>query len=116
MRQTLLTVGNSAFSSLKSHDVAWNLALIFFACTCLVNGFLIFKSGFLPRTIGILMQLAGLCYLTACFAALVAPALADQLLPGILLPCLVGESSLCLWLLLRGVDVPEWEKQALGRP
>jgi hypothetical protein len=56
--------------ALKSHDIAFNIALIFFGCTCLVNGYLIFRSGYLPKLIGILMQLAGLSYLTACSAAL----------------------------------------------
>ena len=53
-----------------------NLALIFFGFTCLVNGYLIFKSDYLPKLVGILMQIAGVSYLTACFAALFAPALA----------------------------------------
>src|SRR5208282_3823256 len=55
--------------ALKSHDIAFNIALIFFGFTCLVNGYLIFRSGYLPKFVGILMQLAGLSYLTACFAA-----------------------------------------------
>jgi hypothetical protein len=38
-----------------------------------VNGYLIFKSGYLPKLIGVLMQIAGLSYLTACFAALFCP-------------------------------------------
>ena len=96
--------------ALKSHDIAFNLALIFFGLTCLLNGYLIFKSGFLPAVVGILMQVAGVAYLVACLAALFAPALANQLIPAILLPPLVGELSLCLWLLIKGVDASRWHE------
>jgi len=97
--------------ALRSHDIAFNIALIFFGFTCLVNGYLIFKSGYLPKLVGILMQLAGLSYLTACFAALFAPAFADLITPGILLPPLIGESSFCLWLLVKGVNVALWKER-----
>jgi hypothetical protein len=98
--------------ALKSHNIAFNVALLFFGCTCLVNGYLIFKSGYLPRLLGVLLQIAGASYLVACTAALFAPALADMLLPGILLLPLVGELSLCLWLLIKGVDSAQWQARA----
>lgn len=94
--------------ALVAHDVAFNIALIFFGAACLVSGGLIFRSGYLPRAIGVLMQLAGLSYLIACLAALLAPAVAKVISPAILLPPLVGETSLCLWLLAKGVDAPRW--------
>jgi hypothetical protein len=97
--------------ALSSHDIAFNIALIFFGFTCLVNGCLIFRSGYLPKFVGILMQIAGLSYLTACFAALFAPAFADLITPAILLPPLIGESSFCLWLLLKGVNIPKWKER-----
>src|SRR6478735_8837817 len=56
------------YLSLKLHDIGFGIGLIFFGFTCLVNGHLIFKSGYLPRTIGVLLQIAGLCYLTNSFA------------------------------------------------
>lgn len=96
---------------LRSHDIAFNIALIFFGFTCLINGYLIFKSGYLPRLVGILMQLAGLSYLIACFAALFAPAIADLISPAILLPPLIGESSFCLWLLVKGVNIAKWNER-----
>ena len=97
--------------ALKLHDIAFNVALVFFGFTCLVNGYLIVKSGFLPKVLGVLMQVAGAAYLVGCLAALFVPALADQLIPGVLLPPLVGELSLCLWLLIKGVDVPRWQER-----
>jgi hypothetical protein len=97
--------------ALKSHDIAFNIALLFFGFTCLVNGYLIFKSGYLPKFVGILMQLAGLSYLTACFAALFAPAFADLIIPAVLVPPLIGESSFCLWLLVKGVNIAKWQER-----
>jgi hypothetical protein len=94
--------------ALRSHDIAFNIALIFFGLTCLVNGYLIFRSGYFPKLIGILMQLAGISYLIACFAALFAPAFADLITPAILLPPFIGETSFCLWLLIKGVDINKW--------
>jgi hypothetical protein len=97
--------------ALRSHDITFNIALIFFGFTCLVNGYLIFKSGYLPKFVGLLMQLAGLSYLIACFAALLAPAFADLISPAILLPPLIGESSFCLWLLVKGVNIAKWQER-----
>jgi Domain of unknown function (DUF4386) len=106
--QQLQVLANLA---LRSHDIAFNIALIFFGFTCLVNGYLIFRSGYLPKFVGILMQIAGLSYLTACFAALFAPAFADLITPAILLPPLIGESSFCLWLLVKGVNIAKWKER-----
>jgi hypothetical protein len=106
--QQLQVLANLA---LRSHDIAFNIALIFFGFTCLVNGYLIFKSGYLPKFVGVLMQIAGWSYLTACFAALFAPAFADLISPAILLPPLIGESSFCLWLLVKGVNIERWKER-----
>jgi hypothetical protein len=76
-----------------------------------VNGYLIYRSGYLPRLIGILMQIAGVSYLTACFAALFAPTFADLITPAILIPPLIGETSFCLWLLVKGVNVAKWKER-----
>ncbi len=73
---------------------------------------MIFRSGYLPKILGVLMQIAGLCYLTNSFALLLAPTFADMIFPAILVPAFIGELSLCLWLLVKGVNVPKWEKQA----
>jgi len=101
-----------AYLSIRSHENGFGVALIFFGCVCLVDGYLIFRSGYLPRVIGVLMQIAGLCYLTNSFALILSPSLAHRLFPAILLPALVGEASLCLWLLVKGVNLQRWKEQA----
>jgi hypothetical protein len=98
--------------SVRLHAYGFGVSLIFFAGFCIVVGHLIFKSEFFPKAIGILMQLAGACYIVNSFALLIAPALASMLFPAILVPAFVGELSLCVWLLVKGVNVPRWYERA----
>ena len=97
--------------ALKSHGITFEIALIFFGCACIVEGLLLYRSGYFPKFLGVLMQIAGLCYLISCFADLLAPSLADLITPAILLPPLLGELSYCLWLLIKGVDVEQWNER-----
>ncbi len=90
--------------ALLGHGIAFNSAPIFSGAACLVSGSVIYRSTYLPRTVGVLMLLAGISYLIAAFAQLLAPKFAATINPGILLPVLVGETTLCLWLLLKGVN------------
>lgn len=101
-----------ASMSVRSHGHGFGVALIFFGCECLILGYLIFRSGYLPKTVGVLMQVAGACYLVNSFALLLAPGIAGRLFPVILIPAFVGEASLCLWLLVRGVNAEKWRLQA----
>jgi Domain of unknown function (DUF4386) len=98
--------------AVRAHGYGFGVALIFFGFECLVLGYLIFRSGYLPKTIGVLMQIAGWCYLINSFALILAPAFSNRLFPAILLPAFVGEASLCLWLLVKGVNVERWKEAA----
>ncbi len=98
--------------SLKSYGYGFGISLIFFGCECIVLGYLIIRSGYLPKAVGVLMQIAGLCYLINSFALLISPSLAGRLFPAILIPAFVGELSLCLWLLVKGVNVERWKARA----
>jgi Domain of unknown function (DUF4386) len=99
---------------IKADGYGFGIGLIFFGFACLVYGYLIRRSGYLPKTLGVLMQIAGVCYLTNSFALLLAPTVADAIFPAILVPAFVGELSLCLWLLVKGVNVPKWDEYAKG--
>ncbi len=94
--------------AIKSHSYGFGVALIFFGCVCLLLGYLIFKSGYLPKTVGVLMVLAGLSYLIDSFALILSPSFANRIFPAILVPAFIGELSLCLWLLVKGVNVEKW--------
>lgn len=101
-----------ALLAMRLHGDAYAISLVFFGFACLSLGHLIYRSGYLPRTIGGLLAIAGACYLASSFAHFLRPALGAALFDaGILLPCFVAELSLTLWLLVRGVDVARWEEK-----
>jgi len=103
-----------ALLAMKLHGDGYAISLVFFAFACFSLGYLIFRSEYLPRTIGALLIVAGACYLINSFAYFLFPATAAALFnAGILLPCFVAELSLTLWLLVKGVNVAKWEERAL---
>jgi hypothetical protein len=63
------------YVSLRLPDYGFGFGLIFFGMECIVLGWLIARSKYLPRPIGLLMQLAGVCYLTNSFALILDPEL-----------------------------------------
>jgi uncharacterized protein DUF4386 len=71
--------------------------LVFFGVYCLLIGYLIVRSTFVPRVLGPLMAFAGLGWLT-----FLSPQLAKDLYPYNLLPGIIGEGALTLWLLVVG--------------
>ena len=87
---------------LKLASQCGNVGLVFFGFYCLLIGYLIFNSTFLPRILGVLMMMGGLGWLT-----FVWPPLSNFLNPYILLPGIIGEGSLTLWLLVIGVKSDE---------
>ena len=84
-------------------------SLVFFGPFCLLIGYLIFRSAFLPRILGVLMALSGLGWLT-----FLSPPLANYLLTYIAVLGIIAELSLMLWLLVRGVNVQRWKERASG--
>jgi hypothetical protein len=100
-----------AFVSLRLEAQANNAGLICFAFYCAMIGWLIFRSTFLPRAIGVLMLIAGAAWMINGFAVILLPALAAKIFP-IIGAGIIGEGSLCLWLMLAGVNVERWQSQA----
>jgi len=105
-----------SYVAIRLHEEGFGIGLIFFGCVCLVEGYLIRKSSYLPTLIGALMQLAGACYLINSFALLLAPAFEGKIFPAILMPCLIAELSFALWLLVKGVNMAEWKRRASVGP
>jgi hypothetical protein len=88
-----------AFTAVDLHGYGFGIGLIFFGMACLVRGYLMFKSGYVPRVLGVLLVVAGISYLANSFALLLSPSLASLLFPAVLLPAFVAEMALALWLL-----------------
>jgi hypothetical protein len=96
-----------ALMFLELNTQAGNICVVFFGVYCLLIGYLIFRSTFLPRLLGVLMALAGLGWLT-----FLSPPLANHLSPYNLVLGFLAELALMLWLLVRGVNVQRWKEQA----
>ncbi len=90
-----------AYSGLRQFSMGMSVALVFFGFFCVILGKLIWQMPVLPRAIGALMMLAGFCYLINSVVNI--SGLDLPVSPWILLPCLVAELSVALWLLVRGV-------------
>jgi hypothetical protein len=101
-----------ALLAIRSHSTGFGIALIFFGVECVILGYLIYRSGYMPRPIGVLMAIAGVCYAINSFALLLSPVLSSRLFPAILLPPLIAELSFALWLVVKGVKVAKWEERA----
>ncbi len=86
-------------------------SIFFFGFYCVLLGYLIYKSTFFPRALGVLMALAGLGLLINAFKTLLPPALEHPLsVAGFTLDG--GEIVFTLWLLVMGVNVQKWEETA----
>lgn len=85
------------------------LSWAFYGLDELAGGYLIFRSRFLPRVLGILLGIAGLCYFTNGFLSFLAPWLDARLNPYISLACLPGEALTSLWMATVGLNVAKWK-------
>jgi len=101
-----------ALLAMKLHGDGYAIALVFFGFSLLALGYLLLRSGYFPRFLGVLTCIAGLGYVINSFVRFLAPGLAAQLGPSLLLPGFVAELSLCLWLIVKGVDLAKWNERA----
>jgi len=100
-----------SFVAIKAHGYGFAVGLIFFGVACLVRGHLMVKSGYVPKVYGFLMVLAGFSYLINSFALLLAPTFAAALFPAILVPAFIGEFSFTLWMIVKGVNLAQWQQR-----
>jgi hypothetical protein len=101
-----------AYLPIDLQGISYSLSEVFFGCYALTIGYLVFRSTFIPRAVGALLITDGAAYLVYSLADILAPQFAAHLVPWIQLPILLGEGSLMLWLLLRGVQVERWMERA----
>ena len=103
--------------SLTLHESGFGIGLIFFGVSCLVTAYLLFRSGYFPKTLGVLQAMAGVSYLINSFSLFIAPALQARIFPYFTATG-IGEVSLCLWIIVMGVNVQRWKQRdsAQGSP
>ena len=96
--------------SFDTFNVVWLIGLMFFGLHLFVLGYLIFKSGYISKIIGILLVIAGIGYLIDSFANFLLPdynKYKDIFLMIVIIPGIIGELSLTFWLLLKSKKIPE---------
>jgi hypothetical protein len=94
---------------LDIYQQGFSIAHIFWGLWLFPLGYLVFKSGFLPKVIGILLLVAGVGYLVDFALFFLFPAITITVSEF----TFVGEVLLLLWLLIKGVNVEQWKKRAL---
>lgn len=124
----LATLGANQLDALvlffvDGHNYGWLIGLVFFGAHLFVLGYLVFKSGYFPRTLGIvlgvLLMVASASYIADTFANILLPNYAEYaalFLLVVAVPSVIAEMSFALWLLIKGVDVEQWETRALESP
>ncbi len=88
------------------HRYGYFISQIFFGLWLLPLGYAGFKSGYFPKVLGILVMLASLGHLIQFFQVFLLPDYKAISYPGLAVAT-IGEFSLCFWLLIKGVKVPE---------
>jgi hypothetical protein len=97
-----------SYVSVQLEDAGLLISFVFYGLDELASGWLIFRSGFVPSVLGILLGISGFCYFSHGFMSFLAPSLDARMYPYILFPCLPGEASISLWLAIVGLNVAKW--------
>jgi hypothetical protein len=92
---------------LKVNDRGAGIALVFFGFYAILTGYLIIKSSFLPRVLGVISVVGGFGWLTFLY-----PPLGSRLFPFIAIFALLGAALLIVWLLVKGVNEQRRKEQA----
>ena len=95
--------------SLNIQSQGYAIGLIFFGFYCIIVGYVIYKSNFLPKLFGILYAISGLCYLINSFTMFLSKGFENPLFIYLAIPIFMGELSFCLWLLIKGIDTSHRE-------
>ena len=103
----------AALFALRLHTVGFLIANVFFGIHCVLVGSLVARSTFLPRVIGLLLVVAGICYVVDSLTYFASPQFREQLFPFLLLPGFVAEGILALWLVVRGLNSAKWHEAAI---
>jgi hypothetical protein len=96
---------------LNAHEYVVLIWGLFFGLHLFVLGYLVYKSGYIPRILGVLLVFASLSYLTQSFGNFLLPKY-EEIFATIGFLSII-ELAFAFWLLIKGVNVEQWEKRAL---
>ena len=96
---------------LNAFDSGFSLDLVFFALHLFFVGYLVFKSGFFPKILGILLLIAFAGYLIDSFTGILFPDYKQMVSSIVMIPNTLAELAFTIWLLIKGVNVEKWEKR-----
>jgi Domain of unknown function (DUF4386) len=101
--------GSDALTGLFAdmHRDGFLIAQLFFGLWLLPLGYLVLRSGWFPKVLGVLLIVGCFGYLVDLFAQFLAPGVAEVIEPFVVAPAAVGELSFIAWLLVKGVPVAE---------
>jgi hypothetical protein len=97
-----------SYFSMQLQEAGLLISFVFYGADELLSGYLMYKSRFLPRALGILLSIAGFCYVTNSMLAFAAPAVEAKLFPAILYACFPGEFLSSLWMATVGLNAAKW--------
>jgi hypothetical protein len=101
---------------LNAHEYGVYVWQLFFGLHLLVLSYLIFRSGYFPRILGILMVFASLGYLIDGYGNILFPNYKEIFGVVVAVGAIIGELPFLFWLLIKGVNVQEWHKRASASP
>jgi len=90
---------------LNLHPYGWLFAEVFFGLWLLPLGYVVYRSGYFPRLLGVLLMIGSASYLASFGLSITSPGLESDLSFGFALPAAIAEISFLLWLLVRGANV-----------
>ena len=95
--------------SLRLYGLIGGMFMVFYGIATTIRGYLIIRSRFLPKTLGVLLCIAGAGFIVRNAALVLAPTYASDLL---LLPMFIAILSLMVWLFVKGIDQAVWSARA----
>lgn len=96
---------------LDAHSMGFTIGIAFLTIHVFALGYLILRSGYFPRVLGVLFLLAGVGYTIDSFAQMLVPAY--QTTPALVATVIaVSEIAFPVWLLVKGVNLDGWQKRA----
>lgn len=102
--------------SLNLQAQGYGIGLVFFGFYCLIIGFVIYKTNAIPKFLGILYMIAGICYLVNNLTMFLSKGFENPLFIYLAIPIFIGELLLCLWLLFKGIDTTKLKYESQKCP